>query len=88
MKNLKIGNTAYNLLVEKFTLKKKNILMHKKFLEDNPKLYNDLTTRLIADCLYYVIGSKTICEWYDIYSVNDKHLQNAAKIALKDVGIL
>lgn len=49
------------------------------------KNYKDFETRLAWDALRAAVGTQKICEWYDQYNCNDKHIDTLAKRALKAV---
>lgn len=49
--------------------------------------YKDLTTRLVWDLLHATTKSREISDWYDKYDVNDNHITNAGKDALRKLGI-
>lgn len=49
--------------------------------------YKDLITRLVWDLLHATTKSREISDWYDKYDVNDNHITNAGKDALRKLGI-
>lgn len=49
--------------------------------------YKDLTTRLVWDLLHATTKSREISDWYDKYDVNDNHITNAGKDALRKLGV-
>lgn len=49
--------------------------------------YKDLATRLVWDLLHSTTSSRDISDWYYKYDVNDNHITNAGKEALKRMGI-
>lgn len=49
--------------------------------------YKDLATRLVWDLLHSTTSSRDISDWYYKYDVNDNHITNAGKDALRRMGI-
>lgn len=47
--------------------------------------YNDLLTRIAWDMLRLTFSSGEICDWYDEYRCNDKHIGSAVKKAYVEV---
>lgn len=47
--------------------------------------YEDLETRIAWDCLRSAKGTNWICNLYDRYDCNDKHITTLAKAALRAV---
>lgn len=50
--------------------------------------YNDFETRLTFDCLRAFVGTSTLCEWYEKYNCNDKHLGTLGKTVLKELKVI
>lgn len=55
-----------------------------KWLKENGE-YKNFETRLSWDILRGIIGTTTICSWYDKYDCNDAHIKTLARRALKEV---
>jgi hypothetical protein len=80
---MKLQNELQNV-VDKMEEIKEKIGKHAIALKESGK-FKDFETRLAWDCLYAVVGSNTICEWYKKYDCNDSHIETLAKKALKKV---
>lgn len=65
-----------------------------KIKEYAPKLkahineYDNFEIRLTWDCLYAFIGSATMCDWYNNYDCNDKHITTLGMKVLKELGVI
>ena len=80
---MKLQN-EFNNVVEKLKKVKDKIPPYAKALKENGE-YKDFETRLANDCLKAVISTAEICDWYEKYNCNDKHIDTLAKKALKEV---
>lgn len=45
--------------------------------------FKNLEIRVVNDVLRAAVGTSKICEWYDLYNCNDKHITSLGKKAFK-----
>ena len=45
--------------------------------------FKNLEIRVVNDLLRATVGTSKMCEWYDIYKCNDKHITNLGKKAFR-----
>ena len=50
--------------------------------------YKDYETRFAWDVLHKVVTTFEICDWYDRYSCNDRHITALAIAACRKAGVL
>lgn len=50
--------------------------------------YRDYETRFARDVLRKVVTTFEICDWYDRYDCNDRHITSLAIAACKKAGVL
>ena len=79
--------SEYNYIKNQFNNNIAKIKEYAPKLKES-KQYNDFNTRLCWDCLRAFIGTKTLCEWYEKYNCNDKHITTAGIKALKELNII
>lgn len=76
--------TELDGVVKKMEEVKEKIELHAEWLKKDGK-YKDFETRLAWDVLRAVVGTDTICKWYEQYNCNNDHIDTLAKRALKQV---
>lgn len=50
--------------------------------------YKDFATRFVNDIKYAILTPSELCEWYDKYQCNDKHITNLMIAACKQTNII
>ena len=50
--------------------------------------YKDFTTRFVNDIKYAILTPSEVCEWYDKYQCNDKHITSLMLVACKQTNII
>ena len=71
-------------VIEKLQAIKEKIPPYAKELKASGN-YKNFEVRLANDCLRAVVGTATLCEWYDKYECHDSHQTTLAKRALAAV---
>ena len=66
---------------------KTDVIAYREKLKASGK-YNNFTVRFVNDIKYVILTPSEVCEWYDNYKCNDKHITNLMIAACKQTNII